>query len=272
MENFGEYEKVGDPDKREKSEYWRVAIGLQATDGLQVSDYLKKLAIRNIEGEITTDEVEQELQSYYQIKDNKERIKEADFVATRIKKLLATKAFSFSVAEYIEIHRTLFDGLLTPAGEEFAGVLRDYTVAKKEWILNDDTVEYGFAPSIMPTLQYEFQMEKETKYDGLTLQQKVQRIIKFMASIWQIHAFKEGNTRTTAVFIIKYLRFRGYKADNKFFEQNAWYFRNALVRANYVNDFKGVSPSFEYLNKFFENMLFNGTHELSNRDLLINHS
>ena len=88
-------------------------------------------------------------------------------------------------------------------------------------------------------------------------------------SIWQIHPFCEGNTRSTAVFAIKYLRYFGFDINNEAFAKNSWYFRNALVRANYVNYSKNVTATPLFLERFFDNLLFGAKHELHNRDMHI---
>ena len=97
-----------------------------------------------------------------------------------------------------------------------------------------------------------------------------ENIAKFTSGLWQIHAFGEGNTRTTAIFIIKYLRTFGFDVTNDIFAENAWYFRNALVRANYNNLKLGIHATQEYLDRFFENLLLGENNILRNRDLRVN--
>ena len=87
--------------------------------------------------------------------------------------------------------------------------------------------------------------------------------------MWQIHAFGEGNTRTTAVFTIQYLRSLGFDVDNDQFARHSWYFRNALVRANYHNIAKGIDYSPIYLERFFRNLLLGEQWDLRNRYLHI---
>jgi fido (protein-threonine AMPylation protein) len=266
MDGFKEYEKQGEPDKKEKSVIWQTAIGLQEVDGLKPSNYLIEIAKANIQGDITIDEVKQRLQRYYEempVKDA-EHTEEADKVSARITELLAEKTFHFSPLELQDIHRRLFEGIYT-----FAGETRDYNITKKEWVLQDDTVSYVSCTMIRVALEYDFDKEKKIDYQTLTLKEKVEHIINFVSGIWQIHPFAEGNTRTTAVFIIKYLRTFGFDVSNTIFADNSWYFRNALVRANYSNYIKDVHATQEYLNKFFGNLLFNEQNELHNRDLLI---
>lgn len=265
---FGEYAHLGEPSIREKSENWQTAIGLQQVDGLQISSYLVETAKKNIEGDITFDEVKERLKSYYlakPIKDSDEHdTKEADIVSAHIAEILSEKTFTFSPAQYLAIHKRLFDGIY-----KFAGKIRDYNITKKEWVIKGNTVYYASADSIQATLDYDFLQEKTFSYKGLTTDQTVAHIAKFVSNLWQIHAFGEGNTRTTAVFAIKYLRTLGYNISNKLFAENSWYFRNALVRANY-NDLKnGVYATNEYLDLFFRNLLLGENNSLKNRDLLI---
>ena len=264
---FKDYMKESEPGKRAKGYAWHTAIGLQAVDGLKTSEYLMSAAVRNIEGEITIDEVNALLHAYYEEKpagSNEERTEEADKVSARIAALLSEKAFSFTPNEYISIHRKLFAGIYS-----YAGIIRDYNIAKKEWVLNGDTVVYGTATELKATLDYDISEEKRFSYRGLTMDETIHHLAVFISRLWQIHAFGEGNTRTTAVFFIKYLRTLGFDVTNDIFARNAWYFRNSLVRANY-NDLKnGIHETTEYLELFLRNLLLNEKHPLHNRTLHI---
>ncbi len=267
MSYFDEYIRQGEPGKREKGYAWQTAIGLQNVDGLKPSSYLIETAKQNIEGDITIEEVKYRIDSYYKInsvKDGGDRTEEADKVSVRIAEILSEKTFTFSPAEYITIHKRLFEGIY-----EFAGKIRDYNITKAEWVLNGETVYYASADSIRATLNYDFEREKQFSYRGISLLQTVQHITDFVSDLWQIHAFGEGNTRTTAVFAIKYLRTFGFDINNTLFAQHSWYFRNALVRANY-NDFKmNIHATKEYLERFFGNLLLGENNALKNRDLLV---
>ena len=269
--DFEAYERLAEPHKRERASLWRTAIGLQDVDGLKVSDYLKEAAGKHIEGDITIDDVRQQLKSYYVNKtthDNDDAEKEeADRVAANIAKLLSEQSFSFTALEFLNIHRHLFDGVFKHAGE-----IRPYDISKKEWVLQGDTVVYGRAADIMMALRYDIQQEKDFCYKGLTTDEIINHIVDFVTLLWQNHPFREGNTRTTAVFVIKYLRSSGFRANNDLFAENSWYFRNALVRANYRNTSKGVEPNKSFLVKFFRNLMLGEQHELKNRYMLIGYN
>lgn len=273
MEHFEEYKKQGEPEKSQKAENWGVAIGLQQVDNLTPSKYLIEVAKDNIEGKISIDEAGEQVSQYYKknpaktLKEHNE--KEADEVSARIAKLLSTHTFSFSPAELISIHKALFSGIFD---DEIAGKIRTYDITKKEPILNGDTVIYGRADSIMETLDYDFGQEKKFNYKGLSKREKVERLAKFTSGIWQIHPFGEGNTRATAVFIIKYFYTLGFVTNNDLFEQNSKYFRNALVRANYQNLNQDIYYTMEYLNKFFGNLLLGEKNLLDNREMQIKDS
>jgi fido (protein-threonine AMPylation protein) len=265
---FDEYVRHGEPEKKEKGYVWRTAIGMQAVDNLAPSEYLIRTAKENIEGIITFEEVKDRLDSYYQAKPVKEdtgdRTEEADKVSARIAEILSEKTFTFSPAEYSRIHYRLFAGIY-----KFAGEIRDHNISKAEWVLSGKTVLYASADSIRATLDYDFDRERAFNYRGLSETQAVEHIAKFISNIWQIHAFGEGNTRTTAVFAIKYLRFFGFSVENDTFAEHSWYFRNALVRANY-NDLKNnIYATQEYLDRFFANLLFDRKHRLINRELFV---
>ena len=264
---FKEYIKQSEPNKRDKGYAWHTAIGLQAVDGLKTSKYLIDTAIKNIEGDISIDEAQELLNTYYEKNpkaDTEDRTEEADKVAVRIAKILSEKAFSFTPNEYISIHKKLFAGIYRHAGK-----LRDYNITKKEWVLNGATVLYGSASELRATLDYDFAEEKKFSYKNLSMEDIIHHLASFVSRLWQIHVFGEGNTRTTAVFFIKYLRTLGFDATNDTFAENAWYFRNALVRANY-NDLKnGVHETTEYLEMFLRNLLLDEKNELHNRSMHI---
>lgn len=263
---FEEYIHHVEPSRKELGYAWYTAIGLQAVDGLKTSAYLMQTAQDNIEGKITLSEANALIETYYREakKQKGDRTQEADQVSARIAALLSENAFSFSVMQYLGIHRRLFEGIYPHAGE-----VRDYNISKREWVLNGESVQYGSAPEIMATLEYELQMEREYRYPFGDMATTIEHLARFVASLWQIHAFGEGNTRTTAVFFIKYLRTLGFDVTNDIFAQNAWYFRNALVRANYNNYIIGVRKTTEYLELFLENLLLNERHVLRNRSMHI---
>lgn len=265
---FKEYLKESEPDKVSKGYAWSTAIGLQAVDGLKPSKYLIDTAIANIEGEITIKEAQKLIDTYYEEKpvrlSDEERTEEADKVSSRIVELLSETAFSFSPNEYISIHRKLFQGIYKHAGK-----IRDYNITKKEWVLDGATVLYGSASELRDTLEYDFSQEKNFSYRGLSMDEILHHLALFISRLWQIHIFGEGNTRTTAVFFIKYLRTLGFSVTNDIFAEHAWYFRNALVRANYTNLQKNIHEITEYLEVFLRNLLLNEKNELHNRSLHI---
>lgn len=271
MNDFEEYIKQGEPQKREKGYAWQTAIGLQAVDDLKPSEYLIQTARQHIEGDITIEEAKQLIDSYYQSKTVRasveDRTEEADKVSARIAEILSEKTFTFSPVEYIAIHRRLFQGIY-----KFAGKIRDYNITKNEWVLKGDTVLYSSASSIREALDYDFDQEKNFSYKDLNINDAIKHIANFISGIWQIHAFGEGNTRTTAVFTIKYLRTFGFNISNDAFANHSWYFRNALVRANYNNLSKGIYATTEYIEAFFRNLILSEHNELKSRMMLVQES
>lgn len=266
--DFEEYKKQGEPSQKEKAENWAISIGLQKVDDLTPSRYLIETAKENIEGKIDSHEVRERINSYYKTEAGQSQdvgTEQADKVSVHIAEILAEKSFSLSPTTIYSIHRRMFYDVLP----KFAGVIRDCNIIKNEVVLNGDTVHYGPFQDIKYALDYEFDREKEFNYNELNLKEKVEHIAKFISSIWQIHPFAEGNTRTIAIFTIKYLKTMGFSANNKFLEQNAKYFRDSLVRANYQNVKNGISYTAEFLNLFFDNLLFDGENELDSKNLII---
>ena len=266
--NFDEYIRQGEPTKREAAYAWSTAIGLQAVDGLKTSDYLNDLARRNIEGEISIDEVDRLLKSYYESKtvrdaddDDKE---EADKASKNIKRILSSDTLNFTTNGLVSLHRRIFEGVFKHAGE-----FRHYDITKKEWVLEGDTVRYLNWEDLRVALDYDIEQERNFVYKGKSQDEAVAHITRFVSGIWQIHAFPEGNTRTTAVFTILYLRSLGFNVENDLFASHSWYFRNALVRANYRNVAKGIDYTPVYLERFFRNLLLGEQWDLRNRYLHI---
>ena len=266
--DFDEYIRQGEPSQKEKAGYWLTAIGLQAVDGLKTSDYLKATARKHIEGEIDIDEARELIKAYYRSKtvrepDDEER-QEADKASANITKILSSNTFDFSPNGLISLHRRIFEGVFKHAGK-----LRDYDITKKEWVLEGDTVNYLNWEDLRMALSYDIEQERKFSYKGISQDDMIAHLASFVSGIWQIHAFGEGNTRTTAVFTILYLRHIGFKVTNDMFAQHSWYFRNALVRANYKNAMKGVNYSPVYLERFFRNLLLDDQWDLRNRYLHI---
>ena len=235
---------------------------------MKPSEYLIETARKHIEGEITIDEVQQLIKSYYDSKDIRtekdNETEEADKVSANITKLLNERSFAFTVAGLAAIHRRIFDGVF-----KFAGQIRDYNITKKELVLRGDTVFYVSAPDIRRAIEYDLEQEKTFDYTGLDINQIVSHITQFVSGLWQIHPFGEGNTRTTAVFTIQYLRSMGFNVENDLFANHSWYFRNALVRSNYQNIQKGIKRESVYLERFFRNLLIGENNELRNRFMVV---
>ena len=265
-----EYIKQGEPNRVEKTKTWETAIGLQDVDGLKPSKYLVETAKEHIEGNIDLKEVEKRINQYYKVLDDRKieesNCEEADKVAVRITELLSEKAFNFSVSELLSIHKRLFEGVYKEAGK-----IRDYNFTKDEWILNGDTVIYSRYEAIRNSLEYDFEQEKNFSYKDLSLDDSIKHLCRFTSNIWQVHPFCEGNTRTTAVFIIKYLRTFGFNINDDVFAENSWYFRNALVKANYKNFERNIFEDITFLEKFFYNLLTDSNYELKNRYMHINY-
>lgn len=266
--DFEEYMRQGEPGKQDRAYAWRTAIGLQAVDGLTTSDYLKDTARRHIEGEVTIDEARELIKAYYQSKESRkpdeDAVQEADKVAANIAKILNEQSFSFTSTGFLAVHRHIFEGVFAHAGQ-----LRSYNITKKEWVLRGDTVLYGPWQDLRMTLDYDIEQERQFDYTGLDMGQIIEHLAKFVSGIWQIHPFREGNTRVTAVFFIQYLRSIGFQVGNDLFAEHSWYFRNALVRANYRNVQLGIAYDMSFLVRFLRNLLMGEHHDLRNRNMLI---
>lgn len=247
---------------------WDAAIGLQEVDSLKPSKYLKKLSEENVNGEKTIYEVEHELKEYYiekeKINDINHNELECDLVSTRIVQLLEDEKFKLSVDFLRYIHGYLFKDIY-----DFAGQFRKIDFSKHELILNNDSALYGDCKTLKESLEYDISLERVKNYKEMNIVEVINNITDFSSRIWQTHPFREGNTRTTAIFIIKYLISLGYQVDNTLFKDKSVYFRNALVRSNYFNNEKNVKEDNSYLIKFYENLLLGKNNNLQSKDLIV---
>ncbi len=263
-----EYEEKYKSSNYEKQLQWDMAIGLQEIDNLKPSKYLEKLLEENIEDNLTIEEVEKELREYYIEKENKDEINhnelECDFVSVRIVELLNEDKFELSVDYLKYIHKFLFQDVY-----DFAGNFRQKDFSKHEIILNNDSVAYGDYKTLTKSLEYDISLEKEKNYQEMNIVEVINNITKFSSNIWQVHPFREGNTRTTAVFIEKYLINLGYNVDNSLFKDKSVYFRNALVRSNYFNNSLNIKEDSSYLIKFYENLLLGKNNNLHSKSLIV---
>ena len=252
----------------EKQLNWDMAIGLQEVDNLKPSKYLEKLLTENIEGNLTIEEVEKELRNYYSLKEKNNEINhdelECDFVSARIVELLDEDKFELSVDYLKYVHKFLFQDVY-----EFAGEFRKVDFSKHEKILNNDSVAYGDCNTLNESLEYDISLEKSKNYKEMNIVEVINNISNFSSNIWQVHPFREGNTRTTAVFIEKYLISLGYNVDNSLFKDKSVYYRNALVRSNYFNNYLKIKEDNSYLIKFYENLLLGKNNNLHYRDLIV---
>ena len=265
--DFDKYYEAPEPGRRERAYGWATAIGLQDVDGLKPSQYLINTAKRHIEGEISQEDARRLVDEYYETKEGHDLppdVQEADKVSARMIGVINSPTFNFSVAYYLGLHRQIFDGVF-----KFAEEIRSVELTKREWVLNGDSVQYTPSCMIRDTLEYDFDRERKFKYNGLSENAFVEHFASFISGIWQIHPFREGNTRTAALFAIKYLRSRGYSVTNDLFAEKSYYFRNALVRANYENDRLGVEKTQLPLEEFFKVLLYGDEIELHNRFLKI---
>ena len=263
-----EYTEETKPEGYVKQLEWDMAIGLQEVDNLKPSKYLEKLLEENVSGNLTIKQVEEELRKYYIEKDKKQELNhnelECDFVSTKIVELLQIDNFELSVDYLKYIHKYLFQDVY-----EFAGEFRNIDFSKHEKILNNDSVAYGDCKTLKESLEYDISLEKEKNYKDMSVVEVINNITKFSSSIWQVHPFREGNTRTTALFIEKYLISLGYEVDNTLFKDKSVYFRNALVRSNYFNNYLNIKEDNNYLVKFYENLLLGKNNNLHSQDLII---
>lgn len=276
MLNHGTYNIINGDYKtaKEKESLWEISIGLNEVDGLKPSEYLIRLTKESIEGRKSYKEIEEELNHYYKdINSNdseKVASRECDIVSTRIMEILSDQSFTFSPIYLKLIHRTLFDGVFQGKMANYVGMFRDFNITKSEAILNGDTVIYGNYKDLMDYLQYDFEVESSIDYSKLSRIEQIKRLSKFTSSIWQVHPFCEGNTRTIAVFIQKYLISMGWDVNNDMFKDNSLYFRNSLVLSNYSNMKNNVAVNFDYLHSFYNELIGEKENKLKEMSRIFN--
>ena len=268
-----DYKPVDDMvDEAARRHYWACAIGLQAVDGLQVSDYLRDVAQSYVAGERSLDETGELVRAYhtpgaasYNAKGEESR--EADLVSQRIAEVLARGSFALVPDMPRIIHRQLFCDL--PQEVYRSGEYKLEPLVKQEEILNGDSVLYTDPMLVEQSLRYLFEEEREAGDYGLVLSgAELGRFSRFVSLVWQIHPFQEGNTRTVAVLAALYLRQLGFDVGNEPFEHHARYFRDALVRANYRNAAAGIAPDMRFVEQFFDNLVNDAEHPMDREELV----
>lgn len=250
-------------DSQYRTYAWKTAIGLQTVEGLEPSENLIRIAAQNINGDISFDKAHELISEYYDENED-ESLEEADEVSVSIAEILCERAFAFSPIELMTIHKRLFENIYEGAGE-----IRDYNFTDGEWVLDGDSVIYANALNLRENLDYLFATERSVDYSTLSDEAAIKHVAGFIADLWQINAFDEGNTRATAVFLIKYLTKLGFNVTNDVFAENSWYFKNALVRANYSNREKGIIATTNYLELFLRNLILGEHNALSNKEMHI---
>ncbi len=253
---------------------WETAIGMQAVDGLLPSKEFITLVTKSLtkssispSGLITLMRV-----GYYDNGSNEPIDKDtmqADYVSTNIYHFLRKWYYYYpdlcTLEAFKEIHERLFRKT-----HENAGEFRRYNISKREWVLSGDTVKYGDCINIKSELEKCF--TKAKKCSQMNQTEMVKYLSELTSSIWQVHPFSEGNTRTTACFMISYiLTVTDFPQIYDTFVDNSLYFRNALVRACYENSQYGIKPTTRYLERFYENLLFDKKNKLDNQQLHISY-
>lgn len=269
LEDFGEYLHQSNPETKKRAYIWAAAIGLQATDGLRTTDKMRNTARRHIENQISLDEARQDIWRHYE--DNpattpeQTKEQEADKTAFNIARILFSgQAVDFSTDGYLNLHRQVFDGVYDHAGQ-----LRTCDLVKKEWVLEKNTVIYLHWEEIRIALDSNFDFKENINYQHRKGRELVDWISQFTAAVWHIHPFNEGNTRTTAVMAILIARSLGHDLHTDVFAEHSWYYRNAMVRANYMDLDRNVHIHPEFLIRFYSNWLLGEQWDLRNRYLIL---
>jgi len=258
--------------RQQRSRNWDAAIGLQQVDGLNPSKYLLELSQDSIANEKSYDVILEELNTFYEKRDFCDRAVideyECDIVSTRMAHQLEDPSFSFSPIYFKDLHKKLFHDL--KGREYYAGQFRNVNITKREEILQGRTVSYGDYSSLQDYLQYDFDImaKHNSSFVAAPIEEVIAEIVRFTSNIWQAHPFREGNTRTTALFIQKYLRWQGYDINNELFKSNSKYFRNSLVLANYADMSLGIHFNTKYLTAFFSKLLVNTVEQLPEMEAL----
>ncbi len=236
-----------------------VGIGLNDVDNLKPSRYFYKV----IDSSKTYEEAEEELKKYYSSdKSINQRDKEFDLVSIRIAELIKDNSFILSPQTLKNIHKKIFTGLFEGKLKLGIGAFRKYNITKKEDILSGRSIVYSNYDEIDNYLNYDFEQEQNKDYSSMDINTQVQSVANFISNIWEVHPFCEGNTRTCAIFCIKYLNKLGYDINNDLFKQYSKYFRNALVLANYSDMKNGIGYDKSCLESFFANLMVDKKIEL----------
>ncbi len=270
MSRIEKYLSSRNRQEREYSRLWLTAFGIQSVVGLKPSDDLDAIISRHIEGKTDIHRTRQEVHDFYHAYHresgdrNMHRNEEADKVAVRIVETLLADDFELSLEHFSQTHRHLFHGIYHNSGE-----LREKPFSKKEWVLGDTTILYPKPDNLEAQLRYLFETERCMDYSRLSNSHKLKHYCQFIAKLMMLNAFHHANSRVVFVYALKYLISQGYQIQNDTFYREAWYFRNAIIRACYINMHQGIYPTTQFMEMFLGNLLLDEDNELKNHRMII---
>ncbi len=152
---------------------------------------------------------------------------ESTMVQLALVKLYKESIDVASARSIFEIHKALFSNVY-----EWAGEKRTINIYKHEQILAGLSVEYSKFEDIDKQLSSVDSEIQKYNWDYISEKKKIEKITRIVSSIWQIHPFREGNTRAVATFLFFFMKDKGLKLNTEILSNNAKFFRNALVLAS----------------------------------------
>lgn len=270
MEELFKYLRSRNKTERDYSLLWLTSFGIQSVVNLKPSDNLFPIIKRHIEGTVDIHRTRTELREFYHEQHRQSgnshihREEEADKVAVRIMEVLLDEDFDLTFEYFSKVHNHMFHGIYHHSGE-----LRDKPLSKKEWVLGNTTILYPSTDHLRERIDYLFAKERCTDYKALSNRHKIRHFSEFISRLFIANPFQFANSRAVFVFAVKYLMAMGFQMQNDTFFREAWYFRNAIIRASYTNMHQGIYPTTEYMEMFLNNLLHNDTNELKNHRMVI---
>ena len=271
METIKKYLTSRNKQEREACLLWLTAFGIQSVVDLKPSADLLRIIINHIEGKYDIERTRSEVRAFYHEQHKQShggghhhRFEEADKVAVRIVDYFERGEFELTPESFSFAHRSMFHNLYHNSGQ-----LREAAASKKEWVLGNTAVLYPKHEEIKPYLNYLFSNERSIDLSKLTPQHRLRHLCEFIAKLFMINAFQYANSRATFVYSMKYFLSLGYHFQNDTFFREAWFFRNAIIRACYTNMHQGVYPTTMHMEMFLGNLFLNEENELRNHRMVI---
>ena len=179
---------------------------------------------------------------------------EAEYTSIRLAELVIGESVSrFDFVALCDMHHYIFQDIY-----EWAGKIRIINIEKSEPALGGISIEYSDCFDIEKDATYVLDKMNHYAWEKVSIEEVAEIFSKYLAELWKVHPYREGNTRTVITFCSQFIESKGFYIDSDLFKDNAQYMRTALVAANALFSDLGDKRKPEYLEKIVLDALERG--------------